>query len=204
MDLEKAWQNWQTEAQQGPVLTEIEIRQAIRAASQTPLAGVQRAMQRRLYWTLSALVFVFCMLVLSWDSPARSSLALAFFSIFVGALGLAAWQVYRLKHSALRLDQDLRSTLQQHIQVAENAIWLDELSALFLYPVSLCLGYFYGLLLYGLSWSSILQRGDLILLLLAMVILISPPLLFWTRQANQRSFGLYLQLLKENLGELEL
>jgi hypothetical protein len=203
MDLQEAWLKLQEESLKAPQLEEADIAAAIRKASQAPLAGIYRGVQRRLYWTFASLVFVLALILHSWDSAERTILALAFSSIFIGALGIGTWQLQVLRKSRLSMDENLLHTLKQHVLIVEQAWWIDELVGLFLYPVSICLGYFYGLLWYGLGWTEIMQEGRLLFILLILVILTPPFFHLWTRRANQRSFGEYLQELKKQITDWE-
>jgi hypothetical protein len=203
MNLQEAWSKLEEETLKAPPLKDADIAAAIRQASQAPLVGIYRGIQRRLYWTLASLVFVLVLIVHSWGSAERKVLVLAFSSIFILALGIGIWQLAVLRKSRLNMNQNLLDTLKQHVYIVEQAWWIDELVGLFLYPVSICLGYFYGLLWYGLSWTEIMQAGQLLFILLILVILTPPFFHLWTRRANQRSFGEYLQQLKKQMTDLE-
>jgi hypothetical protein len=202
MDLQQEWQLLQEKQLRAPVLPEADILIAIHCDSQGPIAALLKALRWRLFFICSFLLFGLVLMAYSWYNPELRLLMAIFDGYYFLGLLMTVQQLFRLQRSS-NLDNNLRFTLTTYYRVIKNAIRIDEMIGLFMYPIALVLGYLYAGVDGGDSLHHILTNPQDLFILLVVVMVFSPIFHIFVRWVNRKAFSKYLVQLKQNIDLLE-
>lgn len=198
MDLKKLWAEWPpaTETSTFPVEPS-----SGRTNWESPITALRRSIRMNslltAFFSIAGLLLWYLYFREPYLSQVLGLLNVAFVSAFVYTLYL-----YRQLPNQLPVDGPIRPTLQRYHHIISRWLRTNERIALFFYPLSVCTGFFIGLLNY--QDISVALQSPGILWALGICLLVLVPLSHYlSRWMGQQAFGQYLEQLEQHLAILE-
>jgi membrane protein YdbS with pleckstrin-like domain len=197
MELGELWKKLDSDKLSQPVLGAVHIQKR----SKHP---VQKLKNTFMASTLLAVVFLFCFMALffffpEWVVKAGIGVVIVIYVVFV-YLNFKAYS--KIKVGVL-MDQNLKSALQNtHDFITEN-IRFQERFSLFVYPLCGAAGMLMGLAMGAGEAQKALDKSIVLVLLVVIPLLLTPPCYFLAKWMHKISYGTCLDELKNRIEELE-
>ncbi len=196
MEIENIWRS----IDQDKRLTEAEIKSGIHAKN----VDVLRKINRRLWWKivftlLFTPVYVGVIFYLNDWFPQMLFSLIALAHI----VGLVFFIKRYKRAKALHMAKgSVVQTLKSYVDNVRSTIRLEELSGLFLYPISAAAGFFFSLM-EKMTWQEALNEKIIWIILLVTIVVITPLAHLLARWMNRKTFNKLLQKLDQRIAELE-
>ncbi len=197
MNLQETWKKLESEKLCLPIPEQMQARNDYKL----PLQKLQNV-YRINSWFLVAFLCGFVMLCFVFHEPVvKGGL---FLLILIYMLGLAANRSMSKKlELTVSWDQSIKSSLEQIYSSVSSHVRYQERIGLFIYPLAGLVGFLMGIAAVSDNFSNLIRQKSILLLLLTLLLMLT-PLCFWvTKQLHARSYGKYLNDLKQLIHELE-
>jgi hypothetical protein len=125
--------------------------------------------------------------------------------VFMTLIYIVAWVLWyrerKFLRNLIRGDQDLLTTLTRYHERISKSLRLEENIALFIYPIAVTAGYFYGFLLVKDTESLFTNRLTLSIWI-GLIIAVTPLAHYLSRWMNKKAYGKYLDQLQDQINLL--
>lgn len=196
MEIENIWKSLGEENNLSP--------EEIKVSISHKKGDVLRKINRRLWWKI-VFTLLFTPIYIAMIFYLRDWFPQLLFGIIaiMHLVGLVFFiQRYR-KAKALHMGKEaVVPTLKAYVENVRSTIRLEELSGLFLYPISAAAGFFFSLL-EKMTWQEALNDKIIWIVLLVTMIVITPLAHLLAKWMNRKTFNKLLIKLDQRIEELE-
>ncbi len=197
MELGELWKKLESDKLSKPVLGAVHIQKK----SKHPVEKLKNTFMAS---TLLAIFFLFCFIALFFlfheaIVKAGIGVVIVIYMIFV----YVNYKTYQKINITIPIDQNLKSVLQQTYDFIRNSIRFQERFSLFVYPLCGAAGMLMGLAMGAGEAQKTLDKNIVLVLLVVIPLLLTPPCWFLAKYLHKISYGRSLDGLKKLIEELE-
>ena len=202
MDLHQYWQDLSEKKFSQPQLKKEDIMQAIHKESNSTISELKKRLKFKLYWIIFFIALFSGWMLFIMDKPELLMLVGGFNLIYIMGLLTLGYQ-YKKMNQQIPYDGTTLGLMKQNALRIKKALRIETITGLFLMPIAIVGGVLVSQFTNGYSFAEVLQKQNLILMTLGLVIVLAPLLSWLTSKMNEHAYGAYIRDLDANIAKME-
>ncbi len=202
MNLQEIWENTFDDNEAIIQLSKQNIKEAIQKDSQSQLTALRRKMKQKLIWAFSISAAVVPLIFLDLYNPEYLLVVGIIEAIFI-IPSIILYIKYRQLRAEFDYSQAVLTALKDYYKQIKGMLRFEEITYIFLYPVSAVGGMCFSLVLAGSTLEDIFSDTEILTIMLVYSAIAVPLGALFAHYWNKRCFGKNLTQLRDYIAQLE-